>query len=163
MAFSVNQQLKRVLANADAYGLSALAPPRTKEGEEESLLVPFLTGGFTGIFTSAALCPSDVIKCKVTVVWLAVVWGFVWCGCVGGWGSERRIHAWDGDFKVHPGPSQQVICDQSMLKRKQQTSTHDARQVQVSRATLKSGEHAMDAKEMLRHVLKTQVGVCRIR
>lgn len=66
MAFSVNQQLKRVLANADAYGLEGLAP-QTKEGEEESLLVPFLTGGFTGIFTSAALCPSDVIKCKVCV------------------------------------------------------------------------------------------------
>lgn len=65
VAFSVNQQLKRVLANADAYGLPALAPPPTAPGEEESLLVPFLTGGFTGIFTSAALCPSDVIKCKV--------------------------------------------------------------------------------------------------
>ena len=72
VAFSVNQQLKRVLANADAYGLEWLAPAA---GEDESLLVPFLTGGFTGIFTSAALCPSDVIKCKVR-----------WCdACVGGW------------------------------------------------------------------------------
>ena len=67
VAFSVNQQLKRVLANLDAYGFAHLAPASSSEGEEqeESLLVPFLTGGFTGVFTSAALCPSDVIKCKV--------------------------------------------------------------------------------------------------
>ncbi len=64
MAFSVNQQLKRILADGDAYGLPDFLAP-AKNGEEESLLVPFLTGGFTGIFTSAALCPSDVIKCKV--------------------------------------------------------------------------------------------------
>lgn len=73
VAFSVNQQLKRVLANADAYGLEWLAPPPPAAGEDESLLVPFLTGGFTGIFTSAALCPSDVIKCKVGVV----CWGMI--------------------------------------------------------------------------------------
>lgn len=50
----------------DDYGFSFLSTSSGKEEQqEESLLVPFLTGGFTGIFTSAALCPSDVIKCKV--------------------------------------------------------------------------------------------------
>ncbi|GAB5029414.1 mitochondrial ornithine transporter 1-like isoform x1 [Nannochloropsis oceanica] len=98
VAFSVNQQLKRIIADMEGYGLSTGgggAEAETEKeggGVEESLIVPFLTGGFTGIFTSAALCPSDVIKCKV----------------------------------------------------------------QVSRAMLKTGETAMDAKEMLVHVLKQQ-------
>jgi len=90
VAFSVNQQLKRIIADMDGYGFSSEGGGAA--GAEESLIVPFLTGGFTGIFTSAALCPSDVIKCKV----------------------------------------------------------------QVSRAMLKTGETAMDAKEMLAHVLKQQ-------
>lgn len=94
VAFSVNQQLKRILADMEGYGFGSEAGAEAgrEGGAEESLIVPFLTGGFTGIFTSAALCPSDVIKCKV----------------------------------------------------------------QVSRAMLKTGETAMDAKEMLAHVLKTQ-------
>lgn len=94
VAFSVNQQLKRILADLEGYGLGNESNQESSKAEakEESLVVPFLTGGFTGIFTSAALCPSDVIKCKV----------------------------------------------------------------QVSRAMLKTGETAMDAQEMLVHVLKTQ-------
>jgi solute carrier family 25 ornithine transporter 2/15 len=98
VAFSVNQQLKRIIADMDGYGFGGEGGGGggggggAAETAEESLIVPFLTGGFTGIFTSAALCPSDVIKCKV----------------------------------------------------------------QVSRAMLKTGETAMDAKEMLAHVLKQQ-------
>eukprot|EP00624_Nannochloropsis_granulata_P000681 evm.model.NODE_12752_length_6997_cov_26.903816.2 len=53
----------------EGYGLGTGVGGAEMEAEgggvEESLVVPFLTGGFTGIFTSAALCPSDVIKCKV--------------------------------------------------------------------------------------------------
>jgi hypothetical protein len=73
VAFSVNQQLKRILADMDKYGLASSSSSESTDThtqtqtQEESLLVPFLTGGFTGIFTSAALCPSDVIKCKVQV------------------------------------------------------------------------------------------------
>jgi hypothetical protein len=55
VAFGVNQGLKRWLEQEEV-GV---------EGASDSLVVPFLTGGFTGIFTSVALCPSDVIKCKV--------------------------------------------------------------------------------------------------
>lgn len=53
VAFSVNQQLKRLFPEKD--GLSA------------SWWQPVLFGGATGIFTSVVLCPSDVIKCKVQV------------------------------------------------------------------------------------------------
>jgi hypothetical protein len=56
VAFGVNQSLKRFISADSSEWLA---------DNESSLLLPFLTGGFTGIFTSAALCPSDVIKCKV--------------------------------------------------------------------------------------------------
>lgn len=55
VAFSVNQQLKRFIKQQDGE----------EQGLSQSLWLPFCTGGFTGIFTSVALCPADVIKCKV--------------------------------------------------------------------------------------------------
>ncbi|CAM9772657.1 unnamed protein product [Phaeothamnion confervicola] len=53
VAFGVNQQLKRVFPE--------------EEGRAHPWWQPIVCGGTTGIFTSAVLCPNDVVKCKVQV------------------------------------------------------------------------------------------------
>lgn len=53
VAFGVNGMLKRFLSNR-----------RDVDNQEKNLYEPFLTGAITGVFTSIALCPLDILKCR---------------------------------------------------------------------------------------------------
>jgi len=58
VAFGVNEQLKRFLIQHHKEYPSSFLP--SPHHETNSVLYPFLTGGFTGIFTTVALCPSGL-------------------------------------------------------------------------------------------------------
>jgi solute carrier family 25 (mitochondrial ornithine transporter) member 2/15 len=52
VAFATNGLLKRIFQTGE---------------ENKSIYEPFITGGITGVFSAAVLCPCDVIKCRAQV------------------------------------------------------------------------------------------------